>query len=57
MKNLKHNEEYLLMKTTDILAKLLDDDYQKQDYNEMISRVEARFLIRDIENYFKQENK
>lgn len=51
-----YDADYLLMKTTDLLEKLLDDDYQKQTYNKISSRVEARFLIQDIENYFK-ENK
>lgn len=45
----KYDEKYLLMKCTNILAKLLDEDIQNNHYRKLESRVEAKMIIGDIE--------
>lgn len=47
-------EEYLLMKSMDILARMCDDN--PNPYERMYSRIEAKNMVKEIEKYFKEKN-
>lgn len=46
----KHNADYLLMKSMDVIQKLLDKD--KVGYYTVYDEQEAKGLIRDIQKYY-----
>lgn len=47
--------DYFLMCAMDLLVELSDEETQKNPYKMMTSKVRAKMLARDIEEWFTEE--